>query len=433
MTGKAAVATLALFFSCAALTGCLGGTPSKTGSSGGSGGKMRLQFWHTRRSDQEKALQRICADYNRANPNVEIEPLYQGNYDRLNQKLRASIQAKDLPALAVAYESQVVEYTAGNALLPLDTFVKDAELGLKDEELSDFPPLYLETNRYAQFDNQLLSFPFTKSTLLLFYNKTLLAKAGFTEPPATWDEFEKQCAAVTAQTRKPAFVFDTDPSTLDGMIYSFGGELLTPERKTRFGEAPTVKMLELLGRMARAKTMVSATGDDAGNLFLGGGCAFILNTSSGRAQAEEQIGRQFDWDVAVIPHAQGVEPVTVGYGPNVCIFRSNPDQEREAWKFVRFFISPETTARWARETGYLPVRKSAVELPEMKAFYDGNPRARKVYEITQLAKGEPNVLGWQEVRDLLKDAAESVISGTPPAAAASRLKTKADKVLAESK
>lgn len=422
-----------LLAAAAALAGCLNAGGGGARPSGGGGGKTVLPFWHTRRGDQEKALQAICADYNRQNPGVEIQPLYQGDYDRLNQKLRASIQARDLPALSVAYESQVVEYMAAGVLEPFETFVDDPQIGLSAGEQSDFFPQYLESNRYSQFGGQLLSFPFTKSILLLFYNKKLLGDAGLSHPPATWAEFEKQSAALTARMGKPAFVFDSDPSTLDAMIYSFGGELLDG-RKTRFDEKPTLEMLSLLQRMKQAGTLTWASGDDAANLFLSGGCAFSTGTSSQRAQAEAQIGSRFDWDVAVIPHAEGVAPVTVMYGPNVCIFKSTPERQREAWKFVKYFVSPEITARWARETGYLPVRKSAVDLPEMKAFYQQNARARHVLEAAKVAKGEPNVLGWQEVRNLLKGASDAVITGrAEPSAAAAALKQKADKVLTESR
>jgi ABC-type glycerol-3-phosphate transport system substrate-binding protein len=417
-----------------ALAGCLSGSSGPGGGTANSGGKRVLQFWHTRRADQEVALKGICADYNAANPQVEIQPSYQGSYDRLNQKIRASIQAKGLPALAVGYESHVTEYAKSDVLVPLDDLIKDPELGIKPEELADIPERYLESNRFAQFENKLLSFPFTKSNLVLYYNKTLLKQAGFETPPATWDEFEKQAAAVTARIKKPAFVFDSDPSTIDGIIYSFGGELLGPDGKTTlFDKGPTVKTLDLLQRMAKAKSLQLGSGDDVSNLFAAGQCALILATTSGRAAAEEQIGSTFEWDVSVIPHAAGVEPVTVMYGPNVCIFRSTPEQEREAWKFIRFFVSPEITARWARETGYLPVRKSSVELPEMKSFYERNERARHVYDILQYARPEPNVLGWQEVRNYLTDASNAVIAGkATPLAAASQLKQKSDRALAES-
>jgi ABC-type glycerol-3-phosphate transport system substrate-binding protein len=418
------------------LAGCLNGSGSTPGggSGGGGGGKNVLQFWHTRRGDQEKTLKAICADFNRQNPGYEIQPIYQGNYDQLLQKVRAAIQGKSLPALSVGYESQVLEYMRNGALEPMETFVKDPKDGLSEGDLTDFEPQYLESNRYQQFGGKLLSFPFTKSVLLLYYNAKLLKDAGFDKPAETWDEFEKQAAAITAKTGKPAFVFDSDPSTLDGMIYSFGGELLTPDGKTRFTDRPTRSMLEMLKRMKQAKTLVWAAGDDASNLFLSGGVAYSTGTSSTRAQAETQIGNRFDWDVAVIPHGPGVKPVTVMYGPNVCIFKATPEREQAAWRFVKYFVSPEVTARWARETGYLPVRKSVLDLPEMKSFYQQHPRALHVLDAAKVARGEPNVLGWQEVRDLLKAASDAMVNGSgQPAAAAGELKEKADKALAESK
>ncbi len=162
--------------------------------------------------------------------------------------------------------------------------------------------------------------------------------------------------------------------------------------------------------------------------------AFSFGSSSTRATAERQIGRKFDWDVAVIPHAPGVKPVTVMYGPNVCIFRSGTDTEREAWSFIKYFTSAPVTARWARETGYLPVRKSAATRPEMKVFYASDPRALHVHQILSMAKPEPNVVGWQEIRSLMQSASRAVLGGSvAPKTAAAELKRKADAVLAQSK
>ena len=420
------------------LSGCLTGAGSSTGTAGtpaSTGSGVRLEFWHTRRRQQEKVLQAICRDYEKANPGVRMEPKYQGSYDQLNTQVRAAIAANSLPALAVAYESHVTEYMAKDVVRPLDDLVKDPELGFTGPELEDIPEQYLASNRFRQFNNQLLSFPFTKSNLVLYYNRSLLRKAGFGGPPQTWGEFEQQAAALAKQIGKPAYAFSIDASTLDGLIYSHGGAVLADDgAHTLFDQAATVRTFELLQRMAKARTLALTDADRVAALFAAQGCAFVIDTSSGRAYTEELIGGKFDWDIGVIPHGEGVDPVTVMYGPNVCIFKSTPEQEREAWKFVKYFVSPEVTARWARETGYLPVRRSAVELPEMKEFYAKNPRALHVYEVLQAAKGEPNVIGWQEVRGLLEDAARKVVTaGTDPRAAAVDLKRKADQALAQSK
>jgi multiple sugar transport system substrate-binding protein len=418
------------------LAGCLSGAPRTIGTTAGApGGKVTLQFWHTRRDSQEKALQAICTEFEQLNPGVTVTPRYQGGYGDLSKKIRAATQAKSLPALTVAYEDQVAEYMRSGVVLPLDPLVKDATSGLTTDELADIPEPYLHGNRSSQASGQLLSFPFTKSNLVLYYNQTLLEKAGFPTPPQTWNEFEQQCTAITAKLGKPALAFSSDASTLDGMIYSFGGEVLAEDGKhTLFDQPATVKTFELLHRMAKARTLVEVSGDDTASMFGSQLCAFMLNTSAGRVSMEERVKDSFNWDLTIIPHADGVDPVTVMYGPNVCIFKGTPEADAAAWKFVKFWVSPEVTARWARDTGYLPVRKSAVQLPEMVEFYRKNPRAQHVYEVLERAKGEPTVFGWGEVRSELEKMASQVTGlGTSPAAAAVELKKASDRILAQTK
>jgi len=422
------------------IAGCPAATPPSSSSSAGarpaaSTGTLRLSFWHTRRAEQEALLRTICEDYERQNPGVDLQPEYQGNYNDLQKKIRAAIAARSLPALAVGYEPQIAEYMANGVVRPLDDLVADPGIGLKPPELEDIPPQFLAGNRFKEFGGQLLSFPFTKSTLLLYYNESLLAKGGFTGPPETWAEFEKQAAALTRLIRSPALAFDADASTLDGMIYSHGGELLSPDGKTTLLDQPAVvETLALLQRMAKAKTLGEYSGDDLAGVFANQRCAFGFSTSASLAYTVKQVGSAFEWDVAPIPHAAGAQPATVLYGPNVCVFKGRPEHEREAWKFIRYFVSPEVTARWARETGYLPVRSSAAQLSEMQDWLKSDQRAKHALDTVLLARPEPNVIGWQEVRGYLQEAARAVIgTGTNPAAQAVELKRKADRALAGSR
>ena len=112
-----------------------------------------------------------------------------GGYSEIFRKLVTSIQARTVPAMAVGYQSMTTVYAQAGAIVPLDPLIADPGLGLSEQELADFFPVVLETNRYPTLDNGMYSFPFCKSVLMLYFNKRVLSAAGIDAPPRTWDEF----------------------------------------------------------------------------------------------------------------------------------------------------------------------------------------------------------------------------------------------------
>ena len=112
----------------------------------------------------------------------------------------------------------------------------------------------------------------------------------------------------------------------------------------------------------------------------------------------------------MIPQRDPTNPATVLYGANVCIFDISEDHKQAAWQFVRFFTSPEITARWSMGTGYLPVRKSAAESPEMSAFFREHPHHRAPFDALAVARPEPNLVAWQELRGQIEDAMVAVLA-----------------------
>jgi ABC-type glycerol-3-phosphate transport system substrate-binding protein len=398
----------------------------------GCGHKEQLEFWHTRTGAQQVVLQDLVREFNRTSGGKPIVPVYVRDYQDVRTKVLNGIRTHRLPLLAVCYESQVQEYAGAGVVKPVEDFVRQPGVGLSESDLGDIYSQFLETNRFSRFGNQLLSFPFTKSLLLMAYNQTLLQGMGTASAPTLWTEFQTVARAARSRTGRTPCPFVMDASTLDGMIFSYGGEVLEPDGKTTlFDQAPTIRTLAMLRDWSQQGIATETPAQNLLGLFGSGQVPFLFGTSSGRTPMEKQVGDKFQWDVAIIPHAPGVRPVTVLYGPNVCIFKRTSEDELLAWRFINYFTSAPVTARWSRETGYLPVRKSAATLPEMESFWKSNPRAFHAFQMLPRSKVEPNVPGWDDVRRWLQEAASLVMSGrTTPEAAAQALKQKADARLA---
>lgn len=390
-------------------------------------------FWDRQTTESAELLQQITEEFNAAHAGLPVKAEHAGNYSDIFRKVTAGIRAGVLPAMAVAYENMTSEYIPTGAVLRLDPFINDPVLGLTPDELDDFFPVMLETNTFKEFGNARYSFPFAKSVLLLYFNRRVLDAAGIAEPPRTWDEFLAQCRRIRETTGKFAHAVSVDCSTVNGMIFSMGGEVIQG-RKTLYDSPEAVAVFELYETLARERLAYAIPpGSFDDNIALAQGeIAFTLRSSSGLRDVGLMMeGDMTRWGVTRIPQADPERPATVLYGPNVCIFNTTPEQARAAWAFVRHFTTPEVSVRWAVGTGYLPVRRSAMEHPDMQRFLAEWPYNRAAYDSLEFARPEPNVPGWQQARDIVARGLSEILAGVKTAReAAAEITREADQALA---
>jgi len=393
-----------------------------------------LTFWHTQTGDNAKTLQAIINDFHKDNPTITIKAEYVGSYTDLYKKAMAAISGGGLPDLAVAYESMVADYMDANAVVPVDDYVKSTKFGLTKAETDDFVPAFWEANKYPQFKNQMLSFPFTKSMLAMYYNADLLKAAGITKAPETWDDFQVACDALQKNNVK-CLAIAVDASTIDGWIYSRGGTLLSDDLKSvKFNAAPaydSLTMIQSLVKKGEAYQISKQYADQAD--FGAQRAAFAFATTAGLTFWNKEVGGKFNWGIAVLPHAKDVKPVTVQYGGNIAIFKSTPEKQLAAWKFVKYFTSKDVTARWAAASNYTPVRLSAFDTAPIQQKVKDLPQyGTAINDVLPYASPEPYVKGWQATRSFLEDGLVAVINGTKdPKTAIDEAADKANKALSQ--
>lgn len=420
-----------------ALAGCNGG--GAPGGTSSSSAKTEISFWHTQTADNSKALQSLVDLYNQTNhKGILVNATYQGNYSDLNRKTVAAIQAHDAPNVAVAYESMVGDYMAAHAVAPLDPFIKGPN-GMSAADLGDIFPAYIAINRYPSFGNQLLSFPFTKSLAVMYYNVNALKEAGFAAPPATWPEFRRAALAAAKKdaTGKPlryGLDVDLDASTVDAWFYSNGVSLLSPDNHSvRFNSPGALEVLTTLRDIFAAGAGLENPPQsyDYESQFGGGRVALFCGSSTVRTFIRAGVAGKFPWAVASIPQKDPTHPATVLYGGNLCIFRSTPAKEAASWDFVKWLTEPAQVAFWSTHSSYMPIRKSVAAMPQVQAAWKQDPQGQQCFKLIPAGRGEPFVRGWQDVRRVLTNMEQTVISGrSTPAAALSDAASQANAALA---
>lgn len=387
-------------------------------------------LWDRQTTENAAILREITDEFNATHTGLPIRIVQSGNYGDIYQKTTAAIKARTVPAMAVAYGNMTVEYAREGAVVTLDDYVRDPETGYSEAELADFFPAVLEQNRYPEFDGAMLSFPYTKTVLVMYFNTDVLGAAGITGPPATWDEFLAQCRTVKEKTGKHGISLDVDASTLNGIIMSHGGEIVREGRPYYLTDAARAAF-ELIATLFREELAFMNPPRTFGDQTAFGNdeIAFSFRPSSSLPYYKLVKEGTSGWGVARIPQHDPANPATVLYGANVSVFRASPEHERASWSFLKYFNTPEVNARWAVETGYLPSRRSATEEPVLQQFWAEWEYNRVAFDCLEFARSEPNLAGWQTVRSLLEKGATEVATGMrEPDAALESLQSQIDAV-----
>jgi ABC-type glycerol-3-phosphate transport system substrate-binding protein len=124
--------------------------------------------------------------------------------------------------------------------------------------------------------------------------------------------------------------------------------------------------------------------------------------------------------------------VPVGDGALWIPKASSPAKRAAAWRFITYLNDAEQQAAMAIAGGYVPVVKSAVEVPELIAKWEEQPMFRTGYD--QLLAGELSdanvgtlVGEYQGLRDAVRDGLIRMLrDGVDPADATDRAKAEAD-------
>lgn len=383
--------------------------PGSTPGLSAEEGTKEIVFWHSMTEATGEALERIVDEFNEgpgAELGIRVESVFQGAYSDATSKLRTIIQADqltELPDVMQIDSTGIVSYQSTDAAYTVDQAM--ADYGDFDLERIMEVPL-----AYWNFGDDQLGLPFSTSTTVTYYNKTLLDEAGFEEAPGTFKEIIALSEAL--------------PETnADGAeLYAFGGVPNTPSLANWIGQIPGEEadssyVLDALNGRGGTATKVIAAEEgtlqhfltewkamyDAGalmnepsglsDLWMAGQIAMITNSSSGLGYFPELVGDSFEIGVSYFPRID--EDSNIGAtvsGSGVFMFdRLEGENTEAAWQFVKYLISPEVQADFSMVSGYFPSNKDAYELDEFKAFAEENPAILTVVE--QVEETSPDMMG----------------------------------------
>ncbi|MBR4291533.1 MAG: extracellular solute-binding protein, partial [Oscillospiraceae bacterium] len=161
---------------------------------GYDGSAVTITFYNTMGTNLTPVLEAHIAEFNKLYPNITVESVNVGGYDDVRDQISTEITVGNQPNIAYCYPDHVALYNLAQAVTTLDSLIDHPELGLTAEQKADFIEGYY--NEGKEFgDGLMYTLPLSKSTEVLYYNKTFFEANNLTVP-TTWDELEAVCAKI---------------------------------------------------------------------------------------------------------------------------------------------------------------------------------------------------------------------------------------------
>lgn len=364
-----AIATLST-----ALIGCSGSTTPSTSAKAADGSaaesqaaaapKTKVVFWYLWSGDAVARIDNLVKDYNAQSDKYEVEALSVPDA----QKITAAISAGNGPDVTDEFGSDVGKLASSGVMEPLDDYITKANY-----DVSDFIPASLAS---MKMDGRTYALPCNVNFSALYYNKTLLKEAGYTEPPKTMEEMYDMAVKTTKVNKDgtidvcgfpdfpTVYYLDAFTSAAGGGWYAQDGK---PSAADDYGNTLALKLArDYREKFGLANVVKFASGGkylDPTDPFLMGKQTFRIDGPWMGKNIKETFKVDVDYGVTYIPYPKD-KPELAGRenaSSSMLYVTSNSKNKDGAFDFLSYFVGKKGQADFTIAGGDFPSRISSLD------------------------------------------------------------------------
>lgn len=372
-----------------------------------------LRFWAFGREGEVVA--ELVREFERLHPGVRVR-VQQIPWTAAHEKLLTAYVGRATPDMAAMGNTWIPEMVTLGALAPLDTFQR-GDPGLR---AGQFPGIWA-TNLV---DGSLYGIPWYVDTRVLFYRTDILARAGYSHMPDTWDGWLAAMRAIRRAAEPGRYAIylplnEWAPQVILGLQQ--GSPLITADGYGAFAQPAFTRAFDFLIGLYRQGLAPPATSNDIANLyqeFARGTFAMYITGPWNIGEFRRRLPARLRdaWTTAPLPGPTGpASGVSLAGGSSLVIYRASKHQAL-AWELIRYLSRPDVQARFYQLTGDLPARREAWNDPLL-----AGDREVQAFRI-QLGRAVPTPMlpEWEEVTTKIMDETEAAVRGGRPIPAALR-------------
>ncbi len=316
-----------------------------------------LNFWIM--GDTATAFEELVSGFTaETGINVKVDAI---PWDAVNDRLTTAVASGEGPDVTQIGLSLLPTFIAGEALMDVSDLVGD----YPNLTAASFPSDIMATLNPG---GATYSFPWVSDTRVLFYRSDILGDAGFSEPPATWDELLKMASVLAdrGSTKYGYYIPQWDAPLPVAYTWQAGGDVIAADGSIDLDTPEFRDAVDHYLAFYDAGVVPTAGDWDQALGFITGDAPMLVSgpylAGAINDQAPELEG---SWGVTMVP--TGVNNTSLFAGSNVGVWSGSENPEA-ALALIDYLARPETQLAWYAAVNELPAVSAALE--ELKAGDD---------------------------------------------------------------
>lgn len=391
------------------------GNETTTPGTSGKSEPVQLRLWvHVAEdTDEGKSYAERVVAFNEAHEDIKATIEFiprDGGGSGYEDKINTALTTNQLPDVVTLDGPNTAAYVDAGIIIPIDEYITE-------ESKNDYLPSIIQQ---GTVNGKLYALGAMESTVLLFYNKDILAKysikPGTIDNPWTWDDLFEAAKKITEGEGYPAldmrfndigewYIYAYAP-----FIWSNGGKIIGEDGLTAegiFNSPQNAEALAFFKKLVDAG-VVSVTPEE--NNFELGKSALYLNGPWAITTLENSYP-DINFGAMPYPVSPKTKELHAPTGSWQYAVTSQSKYPREAAKLVEWMTNTDSVVSISTAIGMPPTRKSAVEL--LPQYKEG---IRKLM-LDQLEKGghpRPLSVIYPIISRNFQEAVEAVLYGDHP-------------------
>ena len=387
---------------------------------------VEITLWHSMTSANLATLTDLTERFNSSQSDVHVSLVNQNSYPDTLAAYTAALSGGTLPDVVQIQTIDLQFMIDSQSVVPAQSAIEADHY-----DLSDYIPSTVE---FFKVTGVQYALPFNISSDVLYYDKDAFRAAGL-DPDSPPDSLEGLRSAaqkvVSSGTEKYGMSLKVTDSDFELELALAGGELVNHDNG-RSGRATAVtfddkigkSIFEWWGGMLDDKLAQPTSFTTYDNLFAVANriapMTWETSAALGSILSVLDTYPQVSLGVGGLPSPSSPKGgVFVGGAGLFMVSKSSSERQDAAWQYIKFMNEPAQQAAWAVGTGYIPIRKSAADLPVLIQAWNKVPGYRVAYDQILASPSDPATAGavigpFSQVSNEIQNAISSLASGTNP-------------------